>query len=100
MPRETRTRTGPVPAPPADSPPTPAPAPSDAQLDRWAELIADGRDVWPDDLPPPLRGRLEAEVRHRLRGRLVHLIARAIAARLRRDGRPETETEPDARAQV
>jgi hypothetical protein len=100
MPRETRTRTGSVPAPPADSPPTPPPAPSDAQLDCWADLIADGRDGWPDDLPPHRRGRLEAEVRLRLRGRLVHLIARAIAARLRRGGRPESETEPDARPQV
>jgi hypothetical protein len=54
------------------------------QIDRWADVIADGRDDFPDGLPSPSRERLLTAVRERLRSRLVHLIARAIAARLRR----------------
>jgi hypothetical protein len=51
---------------------------------RWADLIADGRGDLPDGLADVDRERLLAAVRQRLRERLVHLIARAIAARLHR----------------
>jgi hypothetical protein len=64
---------------------------SDEQVGRWADVIADGRDDFPDGLPSPGRERLLAAVRERLRGRLVRLIARAIAARLHRRARSETE---------
>jgi hypothetical protein len=96
MPRHQRPRTAPV-AParePTDATTTPAPSPaglSPEQVDRWAALIADGRDVFPDDLPSPDRDRLLAAVRDALRSRLVRLIARAIAARLHRRLRPDTE---------
>jgi hypothetical protein len=66
------------------------------QIDRWSELIADGRDPFPEDLPPADHERLLIAVRRRLRGRLVHLIARAIAVQLHRQARPDTEN-PDAR---
>jgi hypothetical protein len=90
MPRDTRSRTW------SDSGPSSPPdglsaALNDDQIARWADLIADGRDCVPDGLRPPERGRLEVAVRRRLRDRLVHLIARAIATRLRRGDRPDTE---------
>jgi hypothetical protein len=53
------------------------------QLQRWAELIADGREQFPTSLPPPDRDRLLAAVRRRRRDRLVQHIARAIALDLR-----------------
>ena len=55
------------------------------QIERWAERIADGRDKFPEELSGSNRDRLSSEVRRRLRNRLIHLIARAIAANLRRD---------------
>jgi hypothetical protein len=58
---------------------------------RWAALIADGRGTVPDDLPPPDRERLRDAARRQLRSRMVQLVARAIAARLRRPARPDTE---------
>ena len=61
------------------------------QADRWADVIAEGRDDFPDDLSSPSRERLLAAVRERLRGRLVRHIARAIAARLRLQAQSETE---------
>jgi hypothetical protein len=92
MPRETR-----LPASPAPTPTPPSvPGLTDDQVSRWADLIADGRDTLPDDLPPPDQARLLAAVRERLRGRLVRLIARAIAARLRRPAWPGPEDLPDA----
>jgi len=71
---------------------------TDDQVGRWADLIADSRDGFPDNLPPPDRERLLAAVRVRLRGRLVRHIARAIAARLRRPARLDTENSTDARS--
>jgi len=53
------------------------------QVQRWAELIAVGRDAFPVDLPPPDRDSLLAAVRRRRRDRLVLHIARAIACDLR-----------------
>jgi hypothetical protein len=53
------------------------------QVNRWADVIAEGRDVFPEGLPSPRRERLLAAVRERLRNRLVRFIARAVAARLR-----------------
>jgi hypothetical protein len=61
------------------------------QIERWAELIADGRDTFPEGLAAPDHERLLAAVRERLSGRLVRLIARAIADRLYQRGRPRTE---------
>src|SRR2546423_12142974 len=100
MPRRAQERTSPA----ADRPPAP-PAPAITgltgdQVDRWADLIADGRDGFPDGLPAPDHERLLAAVRQRLRGRLVRLIARAIAARLRPGARPDTEAPTPASAQV
>ena len=57
----------------------------DDEIGRLAEMIADGRCELPDDLPATDRQKLEAEVRRRLRERLIRLIARAIAQHLRRD---------------
>jgi hypothetical protein len=86
MPRHQRPQTAPPPPPPAGLTPE--------QVDRWAAPIADGRDAFPDDLPPDDRDRLLLAVRERLRSQLVRLIARAIAAQLRR--RPDTENPTDA----
>lgn len=68
----------------------------DGQVDRLAALIAEGRAEVPDGLPPACRERLLAATRRRLRGRLVRLIARAIAWRLYREARPELEDAKDA----
>ena len=57
---------------------------TDDQVDRWADLIADGKHDFPADVSPVDRNRLADVVRERLRRRLVQLIARAIAARLHR----------------
>jgi hypothetical protein len=73
---------------------------SDDQVARWADLIADGRGDLPDDLSPGERQRLLAAVRQRLRGRLVRLVARAVAWRLHQQGRPDKEKPTDARTQV
>jgi hypothetical protein len=91
MPRKSRSRPRPAPAP-APSPGVAPPSTlTDEQVGRWADLIADGRGTLPDDLPPPDRARLLAAVRQRLRGRMVRLVARAVAARLRRPGPADTE---------
>jgi hypothetical protein len=92
MPRKTRPRPRPAPEPSA----SPTSSLTEDQLHRWADLIADGRDTLPDDLPPFDRERLRVAVGHRLRGRMVRLIARAIAARLRRQARSDTEAQTDA----
>ena len=55
------------------------------QIDRWANMIADGRCDLPDDLAAGDRDRMVIAVRQRLRDRLLQLIARAIAAEIRRD---------------
>lgn len=88
MPRSQRNPTSPPAAPTGGL--------SDDQVARWADLIADGRGDLPDDLSPEDRQRLLAAVRQRLRDRLVRLIARAIAWRLRRQGRPDAEDPTDA----
>jgi hypothetical protein len=67
---------------------------TDEQVNRWADLIADGRDAFPDDLSGVDRDRLLVSVRHRLRRRLVQFIARAVAAQLHRAARPDQETPP------
>ena len=90
MPRQTRPPASPAPTPPPASAPS-APGLTDDQVNRWADLSADGRDAFPEGLPAPDHERLLAAVRERLRGRLVRLIARAIAARLYRRARPGTE---------
>jgi hypothetical protein len=52
-------------------------------VERWAELIADGRDSFPAGLSPPDRDCLLAAVWRRRRDRLVLHIARAITCDLR-----------------
>ena len=49
------------------------------QLRRWAPMIADGQDQFPENLQPEDREKLLKEVRHLLRERLLNLVARAIA---------------------
>jgi hypothetical protein len=53
------------------------------QIQRWAELIANGDDQFPRNLLSCDRDQLAAEVRHRRRERLMVHIARAIALDLR-----------------
>src|SRR5688572_26679925 len=62
-----------------------------SQIERLAEVIADGRSDFPDDLAAGDLDRLRPLVRRHLRQRLVHHIARAIAAALRGEGGPGTE---------
>jgi hypothetical protein len=66
------------------------------QVASWAELIAEGRGDFPVDLTSPEQDRLLAEVRSRLQGRLVHHIARAIAAWVQSDAGPRSETDSHA----
>jgi hypothetical protein len=82
--------------PPRTSPAPAAPGLGADQVARWADLIAEGRDAFPEGLPAPDHERLLAAVRRRLRDRLVRLIARAIAARLYRRARPGTEDSDHA----
>src|SRR5437870_5391640 len=49
------------------------------QIQRWAARIAEGEGEFPEELSALDRERLAAEVRRRLRARLLTLIARAIA---------------------
>lgn len=63
--------------------PTGAPL-TEAQLRRWARLIADEGSPFPQDLPVEDCRRLAIEVRQRLRERLLGLIARAIARDIHR----------------
>jgi hypothetical protein len=79
----------------SDDPAIPARLDHD-QLDRWAQLIADGRGEFPTGLAPLHHGHLLAAVRQRLRDRMVRHIARAIAARLRDDAGPRSENDPHA----
>lgn len=65
------------------------------QVARWADVIAEGRDDFPEDLSSPSRVLLLAAVRERLRRRLVRHIARAIAARLRLKGQSDKEDRID-----
>jgi hypothetical protein len=73
-------------------PPAGSPGLTDDQIMRCAELIAEGRGAFPDNLSPADHERLLVAVRQRLRSRLVHLIARAIAVQLHRQARPDKET--------
>lgn len=68
------------------------------QVTRWAERIADGRDSFPSHLHHDDCERLAKAVRERLRVKLVHLIARAIAARLHRSAGPDTEVQKHAKS--
>jgi len=56
------------------------------QVARWADRIAEGRDEFPAEVVGTDRDALVAAVRFRLRRRMVKLIARAIADRLRTPG--------------
>ena len=93
MPRKTRPRPRPAPEPSA----SPTSSLTENQLNRWADLIADGRDTLPDDLPPFDRERLRVAVGHRVRGRMVRLIAQAIAVRLSRPDNADRKVKTDAR---
>ena len=73
---------------------TPAPiepSASEDQLRRWAELVVEGQALLPEDLFPADEERLVALVRIQLRGRLVRLIARALATHISRRAEPVTE---------
>src|SRR5580765_3871277 len=89
MPRRIRQWTSPAPTPLPAALATATCFLTDAQISRWADLIADGRDSIPNDLPAAEREQLVNAVRRQLRGRFVQLVARAIATRLHghaRDG--------------
>ena len=60
---------------------------TDEQIGKLAELIADGRYPYPEDLGPEDDKRLQVQVRHRLRERLLRFITRAIARHLQRESR-------------
>jgi hypothetical protein len=60
---------------------------TDDQIGKLAELIADGRYAYPEDLGPEDNKRLQVQVRQRLREHLLRLIARAIARHLQRESR-------------
>ena len=55
------------------------------QIERLAEIVADGRCPFPEDVVPGDAQRLKAQVRQRLQERMVRLIARAVAAHLHRE---------------
>ncbi len=90
MPRHSRKQSCPTPAPLV--PLSLSPGLTDDQVSRWADLIADGRGDFPDDLSGADRERLLVSVRQRLRRRLVQFIARAVAVQLHRTDRPDGET--------
>jgi hypothetical protein len=81
------------PKPSANQAPTTAAASAltEEQVSRWADLIAEGQDAFPDKLPAADSNRLAAAVRKRLRNRLVRFIARAIAAEIHRKAWPDAE---------
>ena len=68
------------------------------QVARWAELIAEGHGDFPVDLAPPERDWLLVEVRSHLRDRLVHHIARAIAASVHSEAGFRSETDFHAKS--
>jgi hypothetical protein len=96
MPRKSRSRPRLAPTQAPSAAVAPPSTLTDKQLDRWADLIADGRGTLPDDLPSPERARLLAAVRQRLRGRMLQLVARAVAARLRAATPADPEVPTDA----
>ena len=52
---------------------------SNDQIERLAEMIADGRSAMPMELQPADLERVEEATRRRLRDRLVRIIVRALA---------------------
>ena len=66
------------------------------QIRRWADRIADGHGQVPEDLGVADRDRLEAEVRQRLRDRLVRHIARVLAVTIQREASQRQEDATDA----
>jgi hypothetical protein len=68
---------------------------TDDQIDRYAELIADGRYEFPENLRPPDKERLQREVRRWLRERMVRLISRAIAHHFGAGAGPIAEDSED-----
>jgi hypothetical protein len=105
MPRRTESRTrrqrhtDPAPPPSRTDPPVTGGL-TDAQVERLAAWLADGRGEAPAGLSGADRLRLESAVRGHLRRRLVHLIARAVAADIRRTARAGTETDPHVTPEV
>jgi hypothetical protein len=84
--------------PPPSSCTAPLGALESDQIDRLAELIANGQSEVPPDLSDTDQQRLHEEVRRLLRARLLRFIARAIATRLQRDPGPRQEDNSHARA--
>lgn len=72
----------------------PAGIPTNDRLDRWAVLIADGRDRFPEGLPEADHARLLAAVHEQLRRRLLRLVAQAMAAHVHGRQQSEKEFEP------
>jgi hypothetical protein len=69
---------------------------TDEQINRLAEMIADGRCDFPQELSPADAQRLGLQVSGRLRNRLIHLIARAIADHLAGTSGSRRETSEHA----
>lgn len=93
----TRREIDPIASPLSESPPFVL---SQDQVERWAALIADGRDEAPQDLVEVDRERLHAEVRRQLRDRMVRLVARAIATQMHREFGKKVENDNHVRTQV
>ncbi len=69
---------------------------TDEQIGRLAEMIADGRCEFPRDLQSPDVQRLDRQASSRLRDRLIHFIARAVADHVGRAADPGAETSEHA----
>ena len=65
------------------------------QIKRWAALIAEGEDGFPQDLSVGDHERLAAQLRLLLRERLLALVARAIARDIYRRERHDMEVDRD-----
>lgn len=64
---------------------------TDEQMQRWAELIANGDDRFPIGLAAADQDRLVDEVRRRRRERLIRYIARVIALDVHNAAQNESE---------
>ena len=58
---------------------------TDEQMERWAQLLADGEVEFPEALPAHQAEALVAEVRRLRRKSLIRFIARQIARHIKRD---------------
>lgn len=84
-----------TPVDPSSSGSVEAGAPRGDQLERWAQLLADGEVTWPTDIAEPWATELTGMVRRKLRTRLIKQIARLIAGHMTGDRRQEMPYEQD-----